>query len=110
MASRDDSTLYSGITSASLRDRTALREEKKRERESLRTKVSPAQEIITGVIEEEKLQALDLRGFVFNEVTPEADVKAELLAHKLNYEFIVRFQQRINLLLREPKQKVVKDE
>lgn len=109
MGTRNDSLLITGMTSASTRLMMEGREEKKREREEKRVKVTPAQEIINAAIESEKLMALDLRGFVFNEVTPEADIKAEMLAHKLNYEFIVRFQSKINLLLREPKSKGAKE-
>lgn len=110
MGIRDDSLLYSGLTSASVRDRAEAREEKKREREHVRVKLTPAQEIINPIIENEKLLALDLRGFVFNESTPEVDIKAEMLAHKLNYQFIIRFQSRVNIALREPKKKGPKDE
>lgn len=102
---RDDSILYTGVSSASSRANAEKRKEMRREKSQERGKLLPVAELINKIIEKEKKDVCDVRSFVISEATPEESIKADLLARKLNLEFIERFHGKINNLLREPREK-----
>lgn len=102
---RDDSVLYTGVTSASSRAVAAKRAESQQEKQEKRGKLLPVAELINKTIQKELDMVCDVKGFVLGTEVPEENIKADLLARKMNYEFIVRFHSTINNLLREPKAK-----
>lgn len=103
MSERDDSFLYSGLTSASTRQNAEKRAEDKKERQHQKSVLTPAAELIKTEIEKERLKTTDITNLIMDPTSDEANIKALLLAKKMHLEFLSNFQTVIQNVLREEK-------
>lgn len=107
MPSKDDqSFLYTGVNSSSYRRTAAERKEKQQDRKETSVKLQPAAELIKDVIEEEKRLVCDVKTFVVDTRMSADDLKVEMLARKMNLDFIESFHAKIKNKLRVPNEKV----
>jgi len=101
---RNDSVLYTGMTSASFGTvRTnPIREAKAEEKLERQQKLTPAAEVVAEVIAREKaLVTQELANLPFSVSTSKENVKELLMAYQRNLVFIDRFQTQINNALRK---------
>lgn len=105
MSNRDDSFLYSGLTSASTRANAAKREESKKNREHQRTVLTPAAELLVEQIEKERQKTTDISNLIMDPTSTEDNIKALLLAKKMHLEFLSNLQSVLQNVLREPGEK-----
>jgi len=103
MSDLDQSDLYSGLNSPSYRISAAKRDEKKQEKQLERHQIIPAAVIINELLEKEKKNVIDMTKLIVDGYDDEKDIKAELIARRMTYNFIINFQTSINNLLREPR-------
>ena len=82
MSNRDDSLLYSGVTSATADKKLTAREEQRDKREQDYAKLKPAAEVVLDLIAQEKAKVLDLRDLVVDQQEPEDGYRVELLVRK----------------------------
>lgn len=99
--SRDDSYLYSGMTSASsepLSPRLKQREEK----EHVRQKMKPATQIVLAAIDKERQAVTDVRSYVLEGKTEES-LLAEMQARRLYIGYLNGLEAKIKNITKEPK-------
>lgn len=100
---RDTSGLYSGITSVSKRTKRDVVNEEKVEKKQ---KLTPASKIVFDLIEKEKEKVTDITNFVLEASTPDADIKAILLARKLYREHLIGLQNQLQIIMKaKPRKK-----
>lgn len=102
MKKRNDSVLYSGITSASNEPRTP-REEQKEAKEEARIKLKPAKDLVLQAIEKELTKVTDLRS-LYNELklTPE-QLSIEIKSRQLYMSYLNSLKTIIERTLEEKK-------
>lgn len=105
---RDDSLLYTGITSASepkLTPRKAQAEQKEKTRRNLK----PAVEEILDLIGVERADIVNLKSFVLDRTTPEEEIKVELLARKMYHGYLNSLEAKVKniMAVKEPKKRPI---
>jgi hypothetical protein len=104
MTERDDSYLYTGITSASSRATQLQKAKEQADKKAKRQRVEPATILINQVLEHEKAKITDLGDLVLDRARyPQKELEVLLDVRERNYRFIVTVQTQINNILREPK-------
>lgn len=100
--SRDDSMLYSGITSSSPTT-NRVREEAKEDKREKRAQLLPAGQVIQEAIQKEieKLSRIDHRITKTLVLTPNA-LEIEMLSNAKAVDHLIAVQNRISLILRKP--------
>jgi hypothetical protein len=100
--SRDNSFLYSGITSVTSEPMTA-RELQKFEKEHVKQKLKPATAIVLDAIQKERDMIVDLRSLVIDRTSTEQEVNTDLLARKLYLGYLNGLEMKIKQIVKEPK-------
>jgi len=95
---RDDSFLYTGVTSATDRKPTP-RQIQRDVTESQRLKLKDAYEPVLADITAEKQNVTDIRTFVLDRDTTEQEVNTELLARKLYLGYLNGLEARIQRIV-----------
>lgn len=104
--SRDDSTLYTGATSASFttprsEQVKAKAEANKQVRREAQHKLKPAAEIVLGIIEEHKTSAMHVSAVTTQEHLDDKSAGELLRSQRKIYAFLLAFEQEIKIALRE---------
>lgn len=99
--SKDDSFLYSGITSASSDKAPTPREVQREAKESARIKLKPAAEVVLAELAKERERVIDLRSIVLDRTTSEGEINTELLARKLYLNYLNSLEAKVNNILKE---------
>jgi hypothetical protein len=97
--SRDNSDLYSGITSVSSEPRTP-REVQKAASEKAFYDLKPGVKFIQAAIAQEKENVLDIRSFVLDRTSTEQEVNTELLARKLYLGYLNSLEAKIKQIMK----------
>lgn len=101
--SRDTSSMYSGMTSASFAKQRVRREQQKRDLSEKRQRLLPINDELEAIYKAEKEALLtDLARIIDEDMTPE-DVKVLVAATKLTNARLVSIKQRLDSILRQPK-------
>lgn len=95
---RDDSILYSGITSASSEPKTP-REVQRQEKENARIKLKPAVDEVLALLEAEKAKLFDIRYMFFDEKTPEDEIRIEKILRQRHERLINLLEQKIKSIM-----------
>lgn len=89
---RDDSFLYSGITSVSTRTpREAQREKKEQDRQKLK----PAADVVLELIAKERANVTDIKTLILDRKTTEQEINTELLARKLYLGYLNSLEVKV---------------
>lgn len=109
MSSRDDSLLYTGVTSASMKVQQR-RKEQLEDKEAKQAFLSPTAELLMAEIKKDRdAIGAELGNLIHLEMTAE-DVKATVLGLRLADQRLVSLQHRLVNILRRPKVKESDDE
>jgi hypothetical protein len=100
VSSRDDSILYSGITSAT--EKVTPRQEQREQTEQQARKIKLASEVVLEELSKEKANITDLRSFVIDRTSTEQEVNTELIARKLYLGYINSLEAKIKQLVKKP--------
>ena len=90
---RDDSILYTGVTSAT--HKPTARQLQVEKKEQAQPVLKPAADIVLELIGKERQGVLDLRSFVIDRATPEKEVNTELIARKLYLGYLNSLEVKI---------------
>ena len=104
--SRNDASLYSGLTSNSFRTvkTNPVREAKSEEKKDRQQKLTPATEIIIELLEKERKLVYDkLAKLPITIDTTEENVKSLLLSYQMNLAFIDRVENSLKNVMRKAK-------
>lgn len=104
--SRNDSTLYTGSSSASFGSKEQpVRTEKREEKHEKRLKLAPAGEVVKAEFQKEidKLRNIDFLNI--EEMLTDEHFKAEMMARKKTIEKLQAIQNRLKIILKAPKPK-----
>jgi ribonuclease D len=104
-ATRNDSVLNTGMSSAVERRQKAKWDEAHKKRNDQRARLTPKAEIILEWIEQERKDVVDLSKMILN-VESEENVRAQLLARQLHLTFLTNMKNKAKNLLREMPTKV----
>jgi len=107
--SRDDSILYTGVTSVSAEREPTPREVQSEAKEKARLKLKPAAELILAEIANEKASVTDIRTFVLDRTSTGQEVNTELLARKLYLGYLNGLEAKIKNAIRTKEPKKRKD-
>ena len=102
--SRDDSSLYTGINSASFNKSQAQKKERQVKRAIQKAALTPAGEIINAEFEKEKLAIALKLGELINIDMDKEDIKSVLLGLREAQARVSRLQDRILKMLKEQPQ------
>lgn len=103
MSNRDDSVLYTGLTSASYKRLQEKKEEKKQEKSEKRGQVLNVAEPVFAEITKEKELMGELLLALVNPDTPDEGVAQHLEAVRLHRAWLLAFEIRMKNVLRQPK-------
>lgn len=95
--SRDNSDLYSGITSASVPQ--TPRAAQKEADERAYHKLKPAAEVVLALIAKEQEAITDIRSLVIDRTTSEQEINTELLARKLYLGHLNSLESKIKQII-----------
>ena len=98
---RDQSYLYTGVSSAVQRNETRKAEQRRSKAESTRRELLPAGERLIAMIDKEIAEVGDIMTFIVGANSTQKEVKEQLLAKKMNVEFLRKFKSAVNTILRE---------
>ena len=104
---RDDSILYTGVTSAT--NKPTARQIQVEEKEQAQPKLKPAAAVVLELLDKERQNVLDLRSLVIDRTTPEQEVNTELLARKLYLDYLNSLENKVKSIMavrpqRKPKE------
>lgn len=104
--SRDDSTLYTGTTSASFTTPRAEQvktkaEKAKQLRKDTQYKLKPAAEVVLALIDEHKKSAANVIAVTTNEHMSDKIAGELLRSQRKIYAFLLTFEQEIKIALKE---------
>ena len=99
--SRDDSALYTGMSSAVARTIQEGKKELKKETAQTRGKLTPAAEFITSFIDQEISKTKDISELIMDPTSADEDIKSLLLAKKMYLNMLTNLKTNINNKLRE---------
>jgi hypothetical protein len=98
--SKDDSFLYSGLTSASS-DKATPREIQREEKESQRIKLKPAAEVVLELLETERNKLYDIRRIFIDRKTTDEEVKIERIVRERQALLISALEVKVRNILKE---------
>lgn len=98
--SKDDSFLYTGITSSSDKEPT-LRELQREEKEQQRIKLKPAGDVILELLESERQKLYDIRRIFIDRKTPDEEVKIERIVRERQALLIASLEVKLRNILKE---------
>lgn len=98
---RDDSSLYSGITSVSAGVVREKRAEVKQDSKEVMSKLKPALELITKLIDKEKSKIRNIEYFDVENIVLDEVYKAELMARKKYMGYLSKLQVRVDKAFKE---------
>ena len=104
--SRNDSALYTGSTSASfttpkaeeVKEQQRISRDARKERQH---KLKPAAEPVMTIIEKHKAKVLHINEFAVESMVTDEHFKAEVMARKKFYQFLLAFEAEIKVALKE---------
>ena len=100
--SRDDSLLYSGVSSASFKTVRTIREKATEDKLEKQTKLTPAAEVVAEVIQQERTKVTaELANLPLTVNTSKENVKELLMAYQRNLKFIDSFEIKMANALRK---------
>lgn len=104
--SRDDSSLYSGLTSASFatpRSQAIKEQQEKQKQERLETqhKLKPAAEPVLELIEKHKQAFRYVMNVTTDDVMTDQEAGEMLRSQRRIYKFLMQFEQEIKIALRD---------
>lgn len=102
---RDDSFLYSGVTSATAEPKPTPRQIQREVTEQQRIKLKPAAEIVLAEIEKERQSVLDLRSFILEPSASEESVLVEIKARKNYLAYLNTLKTKIEAITKDKKEK-----
>jgi len=97
---RDDSLLYSGLTSASAQKVKERREAKTDEKTRKRSELLPANEVVFKEIAKEKAMLGQTLLDIVDESTPDEQVTEKLIAVRIYAKWLGEFETRLKNVLR----------
>lgn len=100
---RNDSNLYSGITSVSAGVVREKRAEVKEEAKQVMSKLKPALELITGLIDNEKKKITHIEYFDIEDMEIKEGYAIELMARKKYLHYLKGLQVRVDKAFKEYK-------
>lgn len=105
---RDDSLLYSGVTSSSenLTPREVQRETKNQQRDKLK----PAADVILELLEAERNKLYDIRRIFIDRKTTDEEVKIERIVRERQAILISNLEVKVRTILKEKPIQVESDE
>lgn len=106
---RNDSYLYTGVTSLSNEPRTP-RELQRQSKEIARQKLKPAADQLLEFLEVEKNALYDMRSLIVNTKTTDDEIRIERLLRQRHEILITKLEQKIKTIMRVRKTKEVSDE
>lgn len=106
--SRDDSLLYTGMTSASFQKAQEKKKERQSERTEERAKLQPAAEIVFSELAKDKAMLGEVLLSLVDPDTPDNQVKEHLNAVRMHRGWIADLEARLKLKLRLQKPKKAK--
>jgi preprotein translocase subunit YajC len=95
---RDDSILYSGITSVTSELKTP-REAQKKAQEEAYYKLKPGYEVVLEDIRKAKVAVTDIRTLVIDRTSTEQEVNTELIARKLYLSYLNGLEAKIKNII-----------
>ena len=105
---RDDSLLYSGVTSSS--ENLTPREVQREDKEKNRIKLKPAADVILELLETERNKLYDIRRIFIDRKTTDEEVKIERLVRERQAILIANLEVKVRNILKEKPIKVESDE
>ena len=110
--SRDDSVLYSGVTSASSGRKPTARQAQREKKEQDQTRLLPAADVVLELIATELTNVADIRSLIIDRKDTEQEVNTELLARKLYLGYLNSLESKIKSIMavRVPKEPEAEDE
>ena len=99
---KDDSFLYSGITSVSNEPKTP-REIQRKEHEEIRIKLKPAYDVVIELLAVEKKALYDMRTLIFDTKTSEDEIRIERLLRMRHEALINKLELKLKTAMKEPK-------
>jgi hypothetical protein len=103
--SRDDSILYTGVTSVSNEREPTPREVQAEAKEKARIKLKPAAELILAEIASEKAKVTDISTFVIDRKSTQEEVNVELYARRLYLNYLNGLEFKIGNAIKTKKSK-----
>lgn len=100
---RNDKTLYSGMTSVSASIVREKRAEVKQETKEVLSKLKPALELITGLIDNEKKKVRNIEYFDIENMDPKEGYGIELMARKKYLKYLSKLQMMVDKAFKEYK-------
>lgn len=98
--SRDDSILYTGLTSAEPR---TPREAQRKAKEEAYYKLKPGYQFVLDELAKEKEVVTDIRSLILDRATTEQEVNTELLARKLYLGYLNSLEAKIANIMKRAK-------
>jgi hypothetical protein len=102
---RDDSILYSGLTSASSRKIAETKVGKKDEKVTKRTEIKPIAIPVFNEIQKQKDMLGEILLAIVDPDSPDEKVASQLEAVRLHRAWLINFEGALKNVLREPKEK-----
>jgi len=102
VSNRDDSLLYTGITSVSNEPHTPRQLQKESKRQA-RQKLKPAAEVVLELIAKEVKNVADIRSLIVDRKSTEQEVNTELVARKYYLGYLNSLEAKINRIVKESK-------
>jgi hypothetical protein len=96
--SRDDSFLYTGVTSLSNEPRTP-RQLQKESKVIAKQKLKPAAEVVLEAIAKERDAITDIRTMILDRTSTEVEVNTELIARKLYLGYLNGLEHKIKSIV-----------
>ena len=93
--SRDNSDLYSGMTSASSERLPTPREEQREQKEKDRQKLKPAADVVLELIGKERSNVTDIRSLVIKPETTADEARIELRARELYLGYLNSLEVKV---------------
>jgi hypothetical protein len=95
---RDDSFLYTGVTSLSQEPRTP-RQLQKESKVIAKQKLKPAADVVLEAISKERDAITDIRTMILDRTSTEVEVNTELLARKLYLGYLNTLEHKIKSIV-----------
>lgn len=100
---RDDSALYSGITSASFASKTETEIKKRRAESKDEQRLKKPGDAILEIIAKHKDKITHIMEFAVEDMQTEEHFNAEVMARKKFYKFLTTFEAQVRVALKEGK-------
>lgn len=100
---RDDSQLYTGVTSTATRRLKAREQKKREERERMQSQLKPAEEALLAFVDKQKESIAQMALQHVSAEIKDKDVKAHLLALNFYDQYLTQFKTQLSNVLRKHK-------